>query len=392
MPDLYKAPATRGPVLLVDWNINGHHLTYTRLYARALRELGVAVAVLCGQPEAIDTTQVALEGLYRAHYRRPWPQPLRFMLNHRAFKRNFRNAVAACEAKLKRRCALLFFNCMYAHEHETLAMLAEMSGLPWSGLLLHKPPVSTGKNSTGLQQLLAHCRLKTYGTLDETYVAREKNTARPPIFFPDLADDTFDPSHPAIRELRDFARGRQLVLAIGHLKASKGVAALVETALKPEADGYAFAFIGNMTWPEYTGEEKRLIDSAIGKAKNCLFKFGHISDGAHYNAYIDAADILYAAYRDFPHSSNTLTKAAIFKKPVIVSEGHLMALRTREYGMGEIVPQDDPDAILRAICRISGARAQWEDPARTGWMEYRALHSFETLKKSLAQLLEAYGI
>ncbi len=59
---------------------------------------------------------------------------------------------------------------------------------------------------------------------------------------------------------------------------------------------------------------------------------------------IDAADVVFCAFDDFPFSSNTLTKAAVFEKPVVVSEGYLMAERVRSYRTGEVVPQGNAEA------------------------------------------------
>ncbi len=54
-----------------------------------------------------------------------------------------------------------------------------------------------------------------------------------------------------------------------------------------------------------------------------------------------------------------LTKAAVFKKPVVVSDGFLMAERVRVYRMGENVPEGDVSAfhseLLLIRCRKADA-------------------------------------
>ena len=37
---------------------------------------------------------------------------------------------------------------------------------------------------------------------------------------------------------------------------------------------------------------------------------------------------------NFPHSSNIMTKAAAFNKPILVNDGYLMSERVKTYGIG----------------------------------------------------------
>ena len=75
----------------------------------------------------------------------------------------------------------------------------------------------------------------------------------------------------------------------------------------------------------------------------------YLEDETNFNELISISDIIYAVYRDFPNSSNMLTKAATFCKPIIVSSGHLMAQRVEKYGIGKIVNERDSKRIYEAI-------------------------------------------
>lgn len=60
-----------------------------------------------------------------------------------------------------------------------------------------------------------------------------------------------------------------------------------------------------------------------------------IPDESCFNALIAESDLIFAAYKQFTGSSNLLTKAAAFRKPVIVSRGLCMGRRVEQYGTGQ---------------------------------------------------------
>ena len=55
-----------------------------------------------------------------------------------------------------------------------------------------------------------------------------------------------------------------------------------------------------------------------------------IPDESCFNALIAESDLIFAAYKQFTGSSNLLTKAAAFRKPVIVSRGLCMGRRVEQ--------------------------------------------------------------
>jgi glycosyltransferase involved in cell wall biosynthesis len=385
------------PVLLLDWNASGHHLTYMRSYIQALAALEIPVMALGSSPSSLEdlreengASRVATGRLQRFRFKRPWPQPLRSFLNRRAMSASLRRGMRNCASMFGCRPSLLFFNTIYHQDAGILSRLAAISGLPYSGLLLHSPPARSDKKSAALEQLMGNPKCRAYGVLDETFAVKTAPSGRA-VLFPDISDGSFSKDHPVIGELRQFARGRPLVLAIGHLQPSKGVAALAKIAIRPENEDIAFAFIGEISWSMFTQEETAILKTAKQNLKNCHFKEGRMPDGFPYNGCVHACDILFAAYRNFPHSSNTLTKGAMFEKPVIVSDGHLMASRVRAFRLGEIVRQDNEDDILRAIRRIANAAPSWARLASPRWADYRDLHSSKTLEDSFARLIGLYG-
>ncbi len=122
---------------------------------------------------------------------------------------------------------------------------------------------------------------------------------------------------------------------------------------------------------------------ASSTPENCYFHFGHIPDQGSFNSLLSISDILCAAYEEFPHSSNILTKAAAFQKPVLVDEKYAMGERVRTYNLGMCVSVNDSDSWLYAIHQLVNINGEGEG----AFDEFYQLHSPECLLSSFNKLL-----
>jgi hypothetical protein len=102
---------------------------------------------------------------------------------------------------------------------------------------------------------------------------------------------------------------------------------------------------------------------------------------------LSSADVIWAAYRSFPNNSNILTKAALLERPVLVSDGYLMGRLAKEYGLGEVVPEGDLDAIVAALPRMVTPGYNESLRQRARWREYHALHAADRLPDCFRELL-----
>jgi hypothetical protein len=75
----------------------------------------------------------------------------------------------------------------------------------------------------------------------------------------------------------------------------------------------------------------------------------YLADEREFNEIISVADVIFAVYRDFRRSSNMLSKAAYFEKPILVSDAHLMGERVRRYKIGVEVKEDDAASIYAGL-------------------------------------------
>ncbi len=411
--DLTISNSTRGPVIaLVDWNEKGHHLTFFSLYCKALLELGCRVAALCRDPDemrkyleqngvVVQDDQIrfaALRFLNGPRFVRPrsLQTALRFRLIGRAFRRSLCEVSEAFQAPVD----LCFFACLYERDVQLVQNMVAFCECLWSGLYLQANAFrSPGRLAPGVdpkypfKSLLKHERLGALAVLDEgVVVAVEELMGKQAVVFPEVTDEVITYTHPLGQRLSRFAGSSKVVLLIGHLKPSKGVITFLKAAANAGTKDLVFAFVGEVIWSEFTAAEKQFLERAMMELPNAFFHCMRVPDEAAYNAVINSCDVLFAAYHDFPHSSNSLTKGSLLKKPMIVTDGSLMAERVQRYRLGETVPQDDVRAIVEVIRKITDDTSGWIEDKQPRWREYCEQHSFAAMVKAFSELLEVCAI
>jgi glycosyltransferase involved in cell wall biosynthesis len=384
-------------VALVEWHTPGHHLTWYRGFCRALLELGCQVAAFCPFPNEVKeylTGCLPPEALSRIRFvefnlpKPPRIRPLRWRPAVQAwqFGKRFGRALAEGEATFGRPFDLVFYSALYGWEHNYVRRLIAARPRPWVGLNMHARVPGTATRIS-LVDLLRDPNARAVAMVDEGFTSVvEQALGKPAVIFPDITDESWQADHPLEQRFRRLSGTDKLVVSIGHMRPDKGVGTLAQVALNPGASGLAFGFVGEVDW-WMDAKSRAFLEQALTQAPRAMFHFNKVPEGLPYNAILRACDVMFAAYRDFPHSSNSLTKAAVFEKPIIVSEGHLMAKRVLEYRMGEVVPQDDPVATLAAIRRITDNYPAWLAEKNPRWQEYRAVHSHEALVRAFSKLL-----
>jgi len=400
-------------VALVDWHWAGHHQTYFKYYASVLAESGVRVVPFIPAPEdaaaLLATTPAAaspevmrrIEPAEVAHggaHLPVRPRGLQRFLKQASGFRRLARSLRAWETRQRTAIDMVFFDTMYDHDFANASAVSSLFGWDWAGLYLHARCIHTpgaampdgGRVPNG-RAMFRGRRMRGLCVLDEGAMPQLEEIVgqRRLVRFPDITDATTpapdDRDAGLARKLEGYARGRPIVALVGHLHRSKGLEAFTKAAQDPRLRECCFFLGGEANLAGLTADARREVAKAWEAAPNIHAHLQRL-DEASLNAVIQASTVLCAAYVDFPHSSNILTKAAVFRKPIIVSEGHLMGRQVGRYALGFTVPQNDVDGLVRAIQRLSSGR--WPDelpPAR--WSDYAALHSYERLGEAFAELL-----
>jgi glycosyltransferase involved in cell wall biosynthesis len=297
---------------------------------------------------------------------------------------------------LPRQPDLVFFaylDCMLAPGLAPM-MVDRAFSYPWTGVYLH--PIWTRIGRRLPMQLregwaLRARRCNGVGLLDEGLLPRfermlpRKQVCQVPDFISERTEASVTGPH---AEILRRAAGRTVVGMVGTLQSRKGLATLLRAALDPRGSRFFFVFAGQLSLDNFGEEDRALIRQVQNEApENCYVRTSSIDCERSFVSIAQACDILFAAYHAFPHSSNILALASLLRRPVIVSQGHLMEERALRYKLGPAIPEADPQATLDAISSLD-ADLHSPHPHKRFFESYLRVHSRARLQTTMRILID----
>ncbi len=234
---------------------------------------------------------------------------------------------------------LFLYLDMMSQEPGSLADLSALS-LPWAGIRFH--PDGSYKNGAFSPEryfLCPNARGAIFLNPEPISAYQEKLPHLRVVAFPDVTyADTLEGTSDFVEHVRARARGRRIVLQLGTLSPHKGIFQLIELVKRANPQQFFFVIAGEIFWEHYGARERELRAFIENPPEHCFVRLGYLEDEKELNSLIQASDALYAVYRDdFLNSSNTITKAAVFERPILVRDKFLMGERVKRYGLGEAV-------------------------------------------------------
>lgn len=247
-------------------------------------------------------------------------------------------------------CVLNMYMDMYKTGVEAWRQFASVCRLPWGGIRFvpSDPPPREGYYS--LPSLRGMC------FLDES-ICQAYNSSFSDKYFQYLPDITTtelpDGTCQLAEEIACRAAGRKIVFLGGSIVGKKNIARWSELIALADPEKWFFAQVGEIHVSTFSQEDIAAFERLYADSPENLFLHPfYLSDDREFNSVIQMSDLIFAAYRDFPFSSNMLGKAAYFEKPILVSDGYLMGDRVRRYGIGLSVHQDDVQGMVDALERL----------------------------------------
>jgi len=397
-------------IVLVCPSSNGHHQTYLRVFARTLLELGHTVAAFTPESGNLDqwvartcpglsSRMRVMELIYPGNYH--VPGPLSVLFDKLAWVRFIARIIKAADLKPDLVFHTWLDNCL------TPGLTAGLTDLTfpfkWSGLYFHPWYLrqNLGYSRWRRGPLTNHNALLSrncpaVAVLDEGIADKLQALlgSKPVIVFPDIADDSApDPAFPPATQIRERARGRKVIGLLGVLSKRKGMLMLLEVARRALQENWFFVFAGELLQNSFLPEEQQVLSEFVASdPPNCFFHFQRMPDEPQFNAVVAECDILFAVYQSFMSSSNLLTKAAIFKKPVLVSDAHCMGERVRKYGIGLTIAEDSVSQCMMALRQLCGELEREGRLKSARYEEYTRLHSTEQLRTSFEAVLTAANL
>lgn len=392
-------------IVLVDPFSTGHHESYMHMFSTALLSMGCRVFALYPEHEDLRNFVVGIKPEWSENFYAYNLIDIQPSKSSYSFIRKISDVTGRwdqVERTIKHASAdtgyvpdMVFFCWLDSYLYKFLPMFfVNKFPYSWSGIYFHPwhfrgyPKMSWWRRLLHRPEKLAGARnCVGIGILDEGIheILKSRLANKPIIVFPDVADvSTPDKDNQIIKEILSKANGRKIISLLGYLSNRKGLMSLIKIAQEYDHEDLYFVFAGELVYEDLSSEDIRDLDEFVSTSPdNCYFHFEHMETEAIYNAFVSVSDLLYAVYNSFPSSSNILSKAALYKKPVIVSNKYLMGERTRGYNLGMCVEESDIDDQSKKINEILNDEAE----KNYGFDRYAENHSYKQLIESFCELL-----
>lgn len=376
-------------IALVDGLWNGHHATYLMKVTAILLEQGHQVSVYCPQPlqlfEALHKPPKLNAYCYKDTKSFDFkliPGRVKHLLWAIGRWYAIKKAIHATAKP-----DLIFFAWLdnYLDGNISARLIDHWLPIPWVGLYFHPRHLRVQNRPKRFYDgylkkpetlvMRSHFSIGL-AVLDEGVIPELK--ARMPSktisWFPDFIDDSYSIGNDVLaRQIKSRAKGKKIIGMIGSLEKRKGLLTLIDTAAHSMDEDWFFIFIGNLATSSFSDIELAKIRSIAAEGRtNCFFHFERIDTEEEFNGLIIVCDVIYAVYENFLHSSNLLTKAAAYKKPVLVSADGYMAELAKNYRLGLVVTDRSITSIKDFIRKIIG-QYEVDDNGRTKYLEQRSL-------------------
>lgn len=170
-------------------------------------------------------------------------------------------------------------------------------------------------------------------------------------WLPDVASTAL-PDQPSSLALKttDLAKGRRMIFLGGAIGGTKNIAAWCAVIRLLDPKQFFFIQAGAVDRTTLSKNDlSSLQDIESNPPENLLIFDQYLKNDCEFNELISISDLIWGVYRDFDRSSNILGKAAMFHKPILVSDKFLMGHRVKEYGIGLAVDENNTQQIAESI-------------------------------------------
>jgi hypothetical protein len=406
------------PIIIVDYHFGGHHFSYLRLINKVLLENGYSVITL--SPYSVELMEWVEKNCNKSRgplWTIDFSEPsvltntnVKGILGPVAQYNKWLKVAQAVSSVIKNigiSPELVFFNWIddLFGKFVFTGLVDKIFPYYWSGLYFRPTGFEFGqeeedKTKKNMEHFSVVNSKKCLGLgilnedISESIYERTDGKS---FVFPDIADTLISKKkYPVEKEIIVKAKGRKIIGLLGSLNIRKGLNTLLQAAMTPEGENFFFVFAGSLPegifcngFSDSTPDDFAYLRSTYEKQpENCFFFLKHIPDEREFNAIVNTCDILFAAYKDFPYSSNILTKAAYFHKPVIVSSGFCMEKRVLTHNIGATISQGNVQDCLDKIYYLSNNFNPNDENLIKGFEHYKKNHSTDKIITIFESLLK----
>jgi glycosyltransferase involved in cell wall biosynthesis len=243
---------------------------------------------------------------------------------------------------------ILIFNMFldYFNINSTDISTNKISKLKWAGIRFN--PSSEDLKVLGLDTSFQGLFLLDDFEVDLYAASLQDKIIR---LMPDITNDSV-PSELGlmVENIKNRARGRKIIFIGGVIGGQKNITSWCGLIQEMDPAEWYFVQIGEVILDSFSAKDLiAYIRLLLAIPENVFILDSYIGDESVFNELIIASDVIFAAYRNFSRSSNMLAKAAIFRKPILVSDGGLMGEKVKHYQMGIVVDMDNIGDMKTAL-------------------------------------------
>jgi hypothetical protein len=155
------------------------------------------------------------------------------------------------------------------------------------------------------------------------------------------------------KQILERAANRKIVFMGGSIGKQKNLARWFELIALANPKDWFFVQIGRLNHNNLLPEDQLALANIVKHPpKNLWIQPEYLADERQFNEIIALSSVIFAVYRDFARSSNMLSKAAYFEKPILVANGQLMGKRVEHYQIGLAVDQDSASSMYRGLLAL----------------------------------------
>ena len=256
------------------------------------------------------------------------------------------NLVAAC-ARLPKPVVLNLYVDLYSADDAQWRKFGATMRHPWAGLNIDLAN-SLPTGLLGASQTLKALLYINEDTVDFPACPSQRLEY---AWIPDVANDDLPEGRTELAsEILRRAAGRKIVFLGGAIGGTKNLSTWYQAIRLADPARWYFIQIGAVNQSTLTTSDRLYLQQTMtAYPENLLIQDRYLPDERAFNELVAISDVVWGLYRDFDRSSNVLGKAAVFRRPVIVSNRFLMGKRVGDYGIGAAIAEDAPEAVVAAL-------------------------------------------
>ena len=391
----------RKVICLVDFRVTGHHPLYLSHFTKAFQSLGYEIDIYTAEVEkcrelllqALPTLELSNTSFLHTNAA---THTQKRKLGCRSFFKliELQREIEQQEKKSGTRYEIVFFAYLddIAHADFKLPYIFRTPFTKkFSGLLMAPREKTLERPAFPLSFFLTSIIERKNADIPELGILVEdvqnevsEKINRKTVVYPDFCSTNQSKPHefPLVERLLECKKDRLVSSLLGSIRSHKSIDLFLDCINNADPAKHFFVIAGKFAWHSFTSTQQELIKKVISTPpENILIHDDWLESEEMFDTIVQESDVLFAYYRGFKKSSNLLTKGAVYRVPVIVSDEYLMGERVRKYELGYSLSEPQ---VVDLYSQSEWKHFEYNEPLRSSYVK---IHSVDRISDIFANLL-----